>query len=364
MNAIQASTTANNNNGPAGGGNEIGLDGIEFVEFTSPEPSKLEKLFLEFGFSKTKKHDKKDVSYFTQNDIHFILNNEPNSMAKTFAGLHGPSISAMGWRVKNAAAALELAIKRGAQKAPTSDYADAQGKPVPAILGIGGSLIYFIDNYKDAKRYESWGFRELANPVRVQEKGFTAIDHLTNNVEKGTMANWSDFYKKVFGFTEVRYFDIRGAKTGLTSYALRSPCGKFCIPINEGTEAKSQINEYLREYRGPGIQHLAFLTSDIIKSLDALEGSSIETLDIDDQYYAEVFDRVPNVTEDHKVLQDHMILIDGDDEGYLLQIFTKNIIGPIFIEIIQRKNHLSFGEGNFGALFRSIERDQEKRGVL
>ena len=178
------------------------------------------------------------------------------------------------------------------------------------------------------------------------------------------MADWTTFYKEIFGFEEVRYFDIRGAKTGLTSYALRSPCGKFCIPINEGTEYDSQINEYLREYKGPGVQHLAFTTEDIITSVSSLEESSIETLDIDNEYYEEVFDRVPNVTEDHKRLQDLDILVDGDDEGYLLQIFTKNIIGPIFIEIIQRKNHQSFGEGNFGALFRSIERDQEQRGVL
>jgi 4-hydroxyphenylpyruvate dioxygenase len=354
-------TTAANN---APGNNDIGLDGIEFVEFTSAQPEKLEKLFIEFGFSKTKKHSKKDVSYFNQQDIHFLLNNEPDSFAKKFSALHGPSISAMGWRVKNAAHAMEVALKRGAQKAPTSDYTDSKGQALPAILGIGGSLIYFIENYTDKNRYESYGFGAHPAPIKVAEKGFLAIDHLTNNVEKGTMLKWSEFYKNVFGFTEVRYFDIRGAKTGLTSYALRSPCGKFCIPINEGNESKSQIDEYLREYKGPGIQHLAFLTTDIIKSLDALEGSSIETLDIDDQYYAEVFDRVPNVTEDHKKLRDHQILIDGDDEGYLLQIFTKNIIGPIFIEIIQRKNHLAFGEGNFGALFRSIERDQEKRGVL
>ena len=187
---------------------------------------------------------------------------------------------------------------------------------------------------------------------------------MTNNVHKGTMAKWSAFYKEIFGFTEVRYFDIRGAKTGLTSYALRSPCGTFCIPINEATEAKSQINEYLEEYKGPGIQHLAFLTKDILTSLKKLEGSNIKMLDIDDQYYYEIFEKIPNVTEDHAEIRRRNVLVDGDEHGYLLQIFTKNIIGPIFVEIIQRKNHLSFGEGNFGALFRSIERDQEKRGYL
>jgi 4-hydroxyphenylpyruvate dioxygenase len=178
------------------------------------------------------------------------------------------------------------------------------------------------------------------------------------------MKQWADFYKGVFGFTEVRYFDIRGARTGLQSYALRSPCGSFCIPINEGTEYASQINEYLREYRGPGIQHLAFRTDDILRSLELLDGSGIETLDIEDSYYDTIYQRVPQVSEDREAIRRRRVLVDGDEKGYLLQIFTRNLIGPIFIELIQRKNHDAFGEGNFGALFRSIERDQQKRGVL
>ena len=204
----------------------------------------------------------------------------------------------------------------------------------------------------------------LARPEKVEAMGFLSIDHLTNNVEKGSMQKWASFYKDVFDFEEVRYFDIRGAQTGLTSYALRSPCGKFCIPINEGSERKSQINEYLEEYKGPGIQHLAFLTDDILYSLDRLEGSDIQTLDIDDENYRDIFNKFPQVAEDHQRLRDHNILVDGDEKGYLLQIFTKNLVGPIFVEIIQRRNHYSFGEGNFGALFRSIERDQMKRGYL
>jgi 4-hydroxyphenylpyruvate dioxygenase len=207
------------------------------------------------------------------------------------------------------------------------------------------------------------GFVPHTSPDHRPAKGFLAIDHLTNNVPKGTMGAWVEFYKQVFGFTEVRYFDIRGVKTGLTSFALRSPCGSFCIPINEGTESKSQINEYLEEYRGPGIQHLAFTTSDIIATLESM-GDAVATLDIDDAYYEEVFQRVPNVTENKAKLREHHVLVDGDADGYLLQIFTKNVVGPIFIEIIQRKNHHAFGEGNFGALFRSIERDQERRGYL
>jgi 4-hydroxyphenylpyruvate dioxygenase len=270
----------------------------------------------------------------------------------------------MGWRVKDAKKALALALQRGAREAEHEDYFDEKGEPVPAIYGIGDSLIYFIDGYRKPGLYSRLGFRPHPAPDMVASKGFLAIDHLTNNVHKGTMEQWVNFYKNVFGFTEVRYFDIRGAKTGLTSYALRSPCGKFCIPINEASEKKSQINEYLDEYKGPGVQHLAFLTEDILTSLDQLKGTSIQCLDIDPDYYDTIFDRVPNVTESRERIRDHNVLVDGDEEGYLLQLFTKNLVGPIFIEIIQRKNHLSFGEGNFGALFKSIERDQMKRGVL
>ncbi|RME14571.1 MAG: 4-hydroxyphenylpyruvate dioxygenase [Bdellovibrio sp.] len=344
--------------------NPVGINGIEFVEFTSPEPQKLDQLFKEFGFSKLKKHKDKNIDYYNQNDIHFLLNRENQGFAHNFSQIHGPSIASMGWRVEDAQKARDIAVQRGAQPCDQSDYTDANGHPLPAIYGIGESLIYFIDQYNSPDKYEKMGFVDLEAPEQVPDKGFLTIDHLTNNVPQGTMEKWSKFYKEIFGFEEVRYFDIRGIKTGLTSYALRSPCGKFSIPINEGTEEKSQINEYLREYNGAGIQHLAFLTEDIIHSVKSLKGTSIQTLDIDKEYYDEVFDRVPNVSEDHKTLEELNILVDGDNEGYLLQIFTKNLIGPIFIEIIQRKNHFSFGEGNFGALFRSIERDQEKRGVL
>lgn len=354
--------------------NPLGLCGIEFVEFSGPNPEQLRLLFRDFGFSRVGKHTSLDVDYWRQNDIHFLLNNTSGSFAASFQNAHGPCISAMGWRVENAERALAEAVARGARAADRGDYRRA-GKPVPAIYGIGDSLIYFIDSMpvpavgtktlpQVDRIYPELGFVPLAQPEVRPDKGFLLIDHLTNNVPQGTMKFWADFYKQVFGFYEVRYFDIRGAKTGLTSYALRSPCGNFCIPINEGSEEKSQINEYLREYRGPGVQHLAFLTNDIVSSLVAMRGTSIKTLEIDDEYYAEVFNRVPNVTEDHATLKELSILVDGDEHGYLLQIFTKNLIGPIFIEIIQRKNHLAFGEGNFGALFRSIERDQEKRGVL
>ena len=309
------------------------------------------------------RHESKKIDLYRQNEIVFLLNYEAQSFGDEFYKQHGPCVSSMGWRVDDAKFALEEGVKRGATKSTTADYV-INGETIPTILGIGDSNIYFMDTYKDGSLYEDMGFVALDKPDTVPSLGFEFIDHLTNNVQQGTMEKWSNFYKEVFGFYEVRYFDIRGAKTGLTSYALRSPDGSFCIPINEGTEAKSQINEYLEEYKGPGVQHIALHTSDIINSVAQLSSTQVDILDIDDEYYQEVFDRVPNVTEDQKKLQDLQILIDGDKEGYLLQIFTKNIIGPIFFEIIQRKNHHAFGEGNFGALFRSIERDQEKRGYL
>lgn len=343
--------------------NPIGLQGIEFIEFSTRSPETIEKLFYAFGFSKLMRHSTRNVNYYNQNDIHFLINHDKNSFGAKFEALHGPCVSAMGWRVKSADAAFKKALELGAKAAEVGDYQVQKGEKLRAIYGIGDSLIYFIENWKEKDRYERMGF-EKTEPVLHKEKGFLCVDHLTNNVPQGTMKHWSDFYKNIFGFTEIKYFDIKGVKTGLISYALKSPCGTFCIPINEGTDAKSQINEYLEEYKGAGVQHIALLTTDIISSLDAIQSKEIQTLDIDNEYYEEVFDRVPNVTEDHAELQRLKILADGDDEGYLLQIFTKNLIGPIFIEIIQRKNHHAFGEGNFGALFRSIERDQQKRGYL
>lgn len=343
--------------------NKIGLKGLGFCEFSSAVSSNLEELFWQFGFSLLKKHLAKNITYYKQNNIHFFINHEKNSHALSFASSHGPCISAMGWLFENPTEAYQLALKRGAQPA-RGDYYYKEGKEVPAIFGIGSSLIYFISSTDLKSEFTDFGFSEFKEARQQKDKGFLSIDHLTNNVYNGTMQKWSEFYKKIFEFTEVRYFDIRGAQTGLTSYALRSPDGSFCIPINEAKERKSQINEYLDEYHGPGVQHLAFSTDDILMSLDALSGSDIKTLDIDDEYYQEIFNKFPQVSEDHQKIRNHQVLVDGDEKGYLLQIFTKNIIGPIFIEIIQRKNHNSFGEGNFGALFRSIERDQIKRGYI
>lgn len=339
--------------------NPIGIDGIAFVEYaarTTTELESLDRLFLALGFSRVARHRAHDVVLYRQGDIAFLVDREPGSFGARFAAMHGPSIPSMGWWVEDAEHAIAEAVRRGASR-----YDGPSHYGAPAIVGVGGSLIHFV-----AKGAHTWidDFIALDAPEMRPGRGFSVVDHLTNNVEKGQLTRWSSFYREVFGFTDVRHFDIRGQKTGLQSYALRSPCGRFCIPINEGSEAKSQIEEYLREYRGAGIQHIALLTSDLITSLAGLAREGVATLDIDDDYYDTVFDRVPNVTEDRARIRELRVLVDGDDEGYLLQIFTQNVIGPIFFEMIQRRNHLSFGEGNFGALFRSIERDQERRGVL
>ncbi len=339
--------------------NPTGLKGIAFVEYAGGEPEYMEGLFRDFGFSKLKKHRSQAISYFNQNQIHFFYNTQEGGFAAGFAKKHGPCICSMGFLVEDADKAFEAAVSGGAR--PFEGPADAKSFNCPAIFGIGDSLIYFISDIAGLFGAE---LVDLKDPKLVKEKGFLCIDHLTNNVYKGTMQDWANFYKNVFGFQEIRYFDIKGEKTGLTSFALKSPCGTFSIPINEGNEDKSQIEEYLREYNGPGIQHIAFLTNDLLNSLDQLQGSSIKTLDINPGYYDIAFKRVPGITEDKNQIMKHKVLVDGDDEGYLLQIFTENLVGPIFIELIQRKNHHSFGEGNFQALFSSIERDQERRGVL
>jgi len=341
--------------------NPLGLRGIEFTEFASPDTDFMHDVFGAFGFSKLKRHATKDILYYNQRDIHFLLNREKKGFSADFAKSHGPAICSMGWRVDNAEEAQAEAVRRGA-KAAKPEETDL---PYPAIYGIGDSLIYLIDQFGDKGNIYDQDFIDLEEKNVVEDLGFIEIDHLTNNVFKGTMDTWAKFYKEVFGFTEVRYFDIKGQKTALLSYALRSPDGSFCIPINEGKDDNNnQIDEYLNQYNGPGVQHIAFRSDDLLASLDKLDRNVIDTLDIHDNYYEEVFNRVPGVTEDPKRIQDHQVLVDGDDKGYLLQIFTKNLFGPIFIELIQRKENLGFGEGNFQALFESIERDQERRGVI
>jgi len=340
--------------------NPLGLTGIEFTEFASADSKFMHDVFMDFGFSKTKKFKGKDITHYGQNRIHFLLNAEKSGFSAEFTKTHGPAISSMGWKVDDAEFAKAEAVKRGAKPAEDTDF------PYPAIYGIGDSLIYFVDRSDGDNSIWETDFEAVENPEIQEGKGFIEIDHLTNNVYKGTMHQWADFYKNVFGFTEVRYFDIKGVKTALISYALASPCGTFCIPINEGKDDNNnQIDEYLDKYDGPGVQHLAFRTEDLVASCDALKGSYIETLDIIPEYYDTIWDRVPWVKESKERIKHHQILVDSQaDNTYLLQIFTKNLFGPIFIEMIQREGDRGFGEGNFQALFESIERDQEKRGVL
>ena len=346
--------------------NPLKLCGIEFTEYATPDSDFMEKAFYGFGFSKTKKMKGRDIEYFNQNDIHFLLNKEKAGFSKEFAKSHGPAICSMGWRVEDADFAFAEAVRRGAKSAEN----EANKLPYPAIFGIGDSLIYFIENFattgKNKGLIYDTDFEDIAEPVILEDKGFLAVDHMTNNVRQGTMHKWADFYKDVFGFTEVRYFDIKGVKTALISYALQSPCGKFCIPINEGKgSTNNQIDEYLKEYNGPGVQHLAFITDDLVGSLDKLDSSIIDTLNIVPEYYDEIFDRVPWVKEDKAKIKEHQILVDSQGENtYLLQIFTKNLFGPIFIEMIQRVDDQGFGEGNFSTLFKSIELNQMERGVL
>ena len=340
--------------------NPLKLCGIEFTEFISPNNNFLDKVFTDFGFSKLKTHKSKNIAYYNQNDIHFLLNHEKEGFSANFCKSHGPAVSSMGWRVENADFALEEALKRGAKAASEKDL------PYHAIYGIGDSLIYFIDNFVGQDTIWEKDFVNLKEQNIVNSKGFKSIDHLTNNVYKGTMEKWSTFYKEIFGFTEIRYFDIKGQKTGLLSYALKSPDGSFCIPINEGKDSNNnQIDEYLNEYNGPGVQHIAFLTDDLVKSCDLLEKTNIETLSINENYYDDIFNRVPWVQENKEKIKKHQILVDSQAEGtYLLQIFTKNLFGPIFIELIQREGDQGFGEGNFKTLFESIEQDQIRRGVI
>jgi len=337
--------------------NPLKMKGIEFIEFSCPKAEVLSELFFQLGFSRASKHSTKSIEYFNQNNINFLINYQEGGHAYQFQKTHGPSVCSVAFSFKDADYAFKNAIERGAKEAP-SDYSSLK-----AIYGIGNSLIYFVD--KDSKElYPALGLHDRSNKKLIPSKGFNTIDHLTNNVEKGELQKWGVFYKDIFGFKEIRYFNIKGQKTGLVSYALQSPCQTFCIPINEGSDKKSQINEYLEQYNGAGIQHIALLTDNILSSLDMLRDTPIQTLSIDDEYYLDILDKVPGVTENLEELKKHQILVDGDEQGYLLQLFTKNVIGPIFFEILQRKNHNSFGEGNFNALFRSIEKDQQQRGYL
>ncbi|HET8727363.1 MAG TPA: 4-hydroxyphenylpyruvate dioxygenase [Alphaproteobacteria bacterium] len=345
--------------------NPMGTDGFEFVEYTAPNPGDLARLFEGMGFRAVARHRSKDVTLYRQGDVNFIVNAEPDSFAQAFAKVHGPSACAMTFRVADAAHAYKRAIELGAK--PVESRIGPMELNIPAIEGIGGSLIYLVDRYGDQGTIYDVDFEWIeGEALRPAGVGLTYVDHLTHNVHRGRMDVWADFYTRLFNFREIRYFDIEGKLTGLKSKAMTSPDGKIRIPINESSDDKSQIEEYLKAYKGEGIQHIALGTDDIYRTVEELRKIDVRFMDAPpDTYYEMLEERLPGHGEDINRLKRNGLLVDGaPGGGLLLQIFTQTVIGPIFFEIIQRKGDEGFGEGNFRALFESIERDQIKRGVL
>ncbi len=345
--------------------NPMGTDGFEFVEFSSLEPELLHQKFIQLGFVVIGKHKSKNVTLYRQGKINFIVNAEPESQAVAHAKTHGTAACAMGFRVKDAQAAYQRALQLGA----TAFHSKInQGElTIPAIQAIGGSVIYFIDCYGDTTIYDTDFILLPHAPTNPHGLGLTYIDHLTHNVFRGNMDTWADYYSRLFNFYEIRYFDIKGKMTGLISRALSSPCGKIKIPLNEATDDKSQIEEFLQEFNGEGIQHIALGTDNIYATVESLHEQGVAFLEVPDTYYEMINERLPWQAEDIPRLRQNKILIDGGKtrtDGLLLQIFTQNMFGPEFFEIIQRKGNEGFGEGNFSALFEAIERDQMRRGYL
>ncbi|MEM7221645.1 MAG: 4-hydroxyphenylpyruvate dioxygenase [Pseudomonadota bacterium] len=344
--------------------NPLGTDGFEFVEFTSPDPAALKALFEQLGFRLAGRHRSKDVLHYRQGDINLILNGERAGQPAAFKRRYGPSANAMGLRVRDAVAAFERAITQGAE--PVEPPVGHMELKIPAIRGVGGAMIYLVDRYGSQTIYDV-DFKPVEQPGDFTGVGLTGIDHLTHNLYRGSMDRWADFYEHIFNFREVRFFDIEGKLTGLVSRAMTSPCGKIRIPLNESTDDKSQIVEFLKDYGGEGIQHIALSTDDIHATVENLRATGVPFQDTPESYYDGIDERLPGHGEDLMRLRKNRVLIDGapqDGEGLLLQIFTQTAIGPIFFEIIQRKGNEGFGEGNFQALFESIERDQIERGVL
>ena len=341
----------------------IRLNGLDFIEYASPDSDKLESLFQQLGFIRTAQHNKKDVTLYQQGDSRFVINREKDSFTESFMKQRqSPCVCSIGFRVDiPAKTALEIACSRGA-KAVEKDSSHS----FPAIYGVGDSLIYFIENYQ--KEDSHWMKQFAFTNSAPSDPHLLLIDHLTNNVPTGEMNRWCEFYSQIFGFTERRYFDIKGLKTGLLSKVMKSPCDTISIPINEPSPdergKKSQIQEYLEEYHGAGIQHIALSTKRIVPAIEHLRQRGLLFLDTPSTYYEMLKKRLPIIKENVKDLERNQILADGDEITYLLQIFTKNVIGPIFFEIIERHGHEGFGEGNFQALFDAIERDQIKRGYL
>jgi 4-hydroxyphenylpyruvate dioxygenase len=360
--------------------NPMGTDGFEFIEYAAPNPQAMGALFERMGFRPIARHRHKNVLLYRQGGINFVLNAEPDSFAQRFARQHGPSVCAIAFRVQDAKAAYERAISLGAW-----GYAHTAGPGelnIPAIKGIGDSLIYFIDQWRGKNGAQpgaigNIGFYDVdfeplpdlsgvdGDALNPPGHGLTYIDHLTHNVHRGRMDEWAGFYERLFNFREIRYFDIEGQVTGVKSKAMTSPCGKIRIPINEeGNEKAGQIQEYLERYQGEGIQHIAMGSNDLGATVDALRASGVKLLDTIDTYYELIDQRIPGHGENVAELKKRKILVDGKKGALLLQIFSENQLGPIFFEFIQRKGDDGFGEGNFKALFESIELDQMRRGVL
>ena len=349
--------------------NPMGLMGFEFVEFASPTPGLLEPLFEKLGFTLVAKHRSKDVLLYRQGDINFIVNNEPHSVASYFAAEHGPSACGLAFRVKDSHKAYRRALELGAQ--PVEIPTGPMELRLPAIKGIGGAPLYLIDRFEDGKSIYDIDFEFLEGVERHPAgHGFKVIDHLTHNVYRGRMAYWAGFYEKLFNFREIRYFDIQGEYTGLTSKAMTAPDGKIRIPLNEESKKGSgQIEEFLMAFNGEGIQHVALLTDDIFKSVDALQMAGVPVMTApNDIYYEMLEERLPGHGQPVDELKARGILVDGTTQDgskrLLLQIFSQTLMGPVFFEFIQRKGDDGFGEGNFKALFESMERDQIRRGVL
>ena len=349
--------------------NPMGLCGFEFVEFASSQAQVLEPLFEQLGFSLVARHRSKDVLLYRQGGINFIVNREPKSQADYFAAEHGPSACGLAFRVRDSHLAYERALSLGAQ--PIDIPTGPMELRLPAIKGIGGAPLYLIDRFEDGKSIYDIDFEFIDGVDRhPRGHGFKSIDHLTHNVYKGRMAFWGAFYERIFNFREIRYFDIQGEYTGLTSRAMTAPDGLIRIPLNEESGRSSgQIEEFLMKFNGEGIQHIALLTDDLLASVDALQMAGVPLMTAPNEIYYEMLqERLPGHGEPVGELQSRGILMDGStargEKRLLLQIFSETLLGPVFFEFIQRKADEGFGEGNFKALFESMERDQLRRGVI
>jgi 4-hydroxyphenylpyruvate dioxygenase len=348
--------------------NPLGLDGFEFVEFAAPEKGLLEPVFTALGFTHVADHRSKDVQLWRQGRINLIANYQPRSPAAFFAAEHGPSACGMAFRVRDAAHAYEQALARGAE--PVETRTGPMELRLPAIRGIGGAILYLVDRYEPGLSIYDIDFRWKDGAPRTPEgAGLLEIDHLTHNVYGGRMDHWAGFYERIFNFREIRFFDIKGEYTGLTSRAMTAPDGRIRIPLNEEARGGSgQIDEFLRAYNGEGIQHIAFSCTDLPACWDRLKALGIPFMKAPpDTYYAMLEERLPGHGEPVEALRTRGLLLDGstgEDRRLLLQIFSAPMVGPLFFEFIERKGDQGFGEGNFTALFKSIERDQLERGVI